>query len=236
MNFDISLIVGIVSIFVSIFAVIYMFMTRSNIVSILDKDQIIFDENLEIKKSCLVESMDCVDEIADKGNNIKFDRVFVNKAKHIYNDLVCLTTDLKIAQEFYNIAVKSGEIQKEQLINYKLLCRKEMGFKTNNKTKKNAMKIEEDNNKIETDLSDSSNSKNSYHFNQITNQFSNSTDTQPNNMKNVVNNMSNSSSNANSNVNAELNKINDFNGLAKLNIDNDGEEDSSKKRGRPAKK
>ncbi len=228
MDFDVSLIVGIVSIFVSIFAVIYMFMTRSNIVSILDKEQIIFDENLEIKKSCLVESMDLIDEIADKGDGIKYDKIFVNKAKHIYNDLVCITTDLKIAQEFYNIAVKNGEIQKEQLINYKLLCRKEMGFKTNNKTKKNVIK-NENIDLFDNNLKDVSVTKTHHSLNDVFN----STNTQQNFTENLGNN---SNSESNINTNAVIDKTHNFDGLSKLKIDNNSNENSSKKRGRPTKK
>lgn len=120
---------GIAGIFVSIFAVIILFLTRKNILDILEKDVILFDENFEIKKQTLEGSMKLTDDILKFGERVKLEPNFQDKAKTFYNSLVCVASNVKLIDEFYNIALDNNEtIDDVRIANFKLLCRKDIGL------------------------------------------------------------------------------------------------------------
>lgn len=120
---------GIAGIFVSIFAIIILFLTRKNILDILEKDVILFDENFETKKQTLEGSMKLTDDILKFGERIKLEPNFQEKAKAFYNSLVCVASNVKLIDEFYNIALDNNEtIDDVRIANFKLLCRKDIGL------------------------------------------------------------------------------------------------------------
>ncbi|MBQ9795474.1 MAG: hypothetical protein IJW36_00735 [Clostridia bacterium] len=123
---------GIAGIVIAIFAVIVLFLTRQSIVNILNKDKILFDQNFEIKQKAVSSALACVDELNEKGGVIKSTPEFSAKAKHIYNELLCVLSDVRIADEFYNIAIDLNSPYNEaRVAQFKLMCRKDIGLNVN---------------------------------------------------------------------------------------------------------
>lgn len=124
--------VSVSAIIVSVFSVIVIFLTRNNILDILDKDVILFDKNFELKKSAIEQALKLTDELHTKGEGIKNDEVFKQSATKCYNDLLCVVTHVKLADEFYALTLKKGEeITEVRLAQFKIMCRKDIGLKTN---------------------------------------------------------------------------------------------------------
>lgn len=122
---------GVAGLCVSLFAVIILFLTRNNILNILDKDVILFDKNFEIKKHAISTALNLVDEISQKGKAVTYENSFAERAKQCYNDLLCVLSDVRIADEFYNIALdKTCDIDEIRLAQFKLICRRDIGLKT----------------------------------------------------------------------------------------------------------
>ena len=61
----------IICILVAAFAVVLLYLTRSNIIDLLDKDVILYDKNYQLKKEALEEAFNCLDLIAQNGVSIK---------------------------------------------------------------------------------------------------------------------------------------------------------------------
>lgn len=122
---------SVASIVVAFFAVIILFLTRKNILDILDKDIILFDKNFELKKVAIEKALKMADEVLEKGKSITFYSDFKNNAKQCYNELLCVATDVKIADEFYSIAIeKNSIVDAMRVAEFKLLCRRDIGLKT----------------------------------------------------------------------------------------------------------
>ena len=122
---------GVASIILAIVSIIIIFLTRENILDILDKDVILFDKNFELKKSAIEESLKLIDRIQEGGNSIRLDAGFTEQAKSIYNTLLCVVTDIRLADEFYNISLDTTQIITDaRLAKYKLMCRKDIGLKS----------------------------------------------------------------------------------------------------------
>ncbi len=129
---------GVAGLFISIFAIIILYLTRKNILDILDKDVILFGRNFEIKKSAIVDAFKLVDEIQEKGDKIILSNEFNERAKRCYNELLCVMSDVRIADEFYNIAIDNSEqVSELRIANFKIECRKDIGL---NVKKANAVK------------------------------------------------------------------------------------------------
>lgn len=127
-----SLWIGIISIFVSIFAVVTLYLTRGNILDILNKDVILFDRNFELKKNVIDSALKLIDDIQERGKEITLRPEVQQLAKKIYNDLLCVSSDVVVADEFYNIAIEPNtDITDTRLAQFKLMCRKDIGL--NNK-------------------------------------------------------------------------------------------------------
>lgn len=125
---------GVASLIVSLFAIISIYLTKKNIVDILDKDAILFDNNFEIKKNALSAALSIIDEINTKGVIVRNDNHFVAKAKQCYNDLLCVVTHLVVADEFIDIALNIDPINLEERIKiFKLACRYDIGLDTKRK-------------------------------------------------------------------------------------------------------
>jgi len=122
---------GIAGIISSVLAIIIIFLVRKHIVDILDKDAILFDGSFSVKKEAIAAALNLIDHISSKGKQITFNPEFAMKAKHCYNDLLCVVSNMNIAQEFFNIALDTSiEIAPNQILNFKLLCRQDIGLKT----------------------------------------------------------------------------------------------------------
>ena len=129
--FDITFICSIAGIIVTIIAVIMIFLTRNNILDILDKDIILFDKNFELKKNAINDAMDLVDEVSTNGKEVILRPDFEEKAKSAHNGLLCIVTNVKIADEFYSIAIDKNDIvTPERIAKFKIACRKDIGLKS----------------------------------------------------------------------------------------------------------
>lgn len=132
---------GVAGLFVSIFAVIIIYLTRKNILDILDKDVILFSRNFELKKTAIENSFKLADEIQEKGEQIFSNLEFNQRAKTVYNELLCVVSDARVADEFYNLAIENTlPITESRIAQFKLHCRKDIGLsvKNSNGIKKNA--------------------------------------------------------------------------------------------------
>lgn len=126
---------GIAGIVVALVAIIVMFLTRQNILDILDKDVILFDKNFELKKQAIEHAMLMVDELEEKGTQTKSNLEYAEKAKRTYNELLCVVSDVRVADEFYTLAVdKSAMPTSAQYAHFKLVCRHDIGL-SNKKAK-----------------------------------------------------------------------------------------------------
>ena len=126
---------GIAGIVVALVAVIIMFLTRQNILDILDKDVILFEKNFELKKQAIERAMLMIDELEEKGNQTKMNLEFEENAKRTYNELLCVVSDVRVADEFYSLAVdKTAVLTSAQFAHFKLMCRHDIGL-SNKKAK-----------------------------------------------------------------------------------------------------
>ncbi len=122
---------GIACLVVSFLAVIAVFLTRKNIKDIIDRDIVFFEKNFVTKKDAITSALEVVDEVSLKGKSVIRDITFVHKAKQCYNNLLCVVSNIKIAKEFYDIALNpSSETTSLEIAKFKLACRKDIGFKT----------------------------------------------------------------------------------------------------------
>lgn len=120
---------GVAGLIVSIFAVIILFLTRKNILDILDKDVILFSRNFELKKTAIENSFKIADEILQKGGQIILNNEFNERAKKVYNELLCVVSDVNVADEFYSLAIENNApISEARIFEYKLHCRKDIGL------------------------------------------------------------------------------------------------------------
>ena len=118
---------GVLGLFASIFAIIIIYLTRKSIVDILDKDAIMFDGNLEIKKQAIEKSFKLLDDLL-LNPNISSNQEFIRQAKLCYNELVCVVSTLEIATLFNNFALNGVELNANRLEYYKMFCRADIGL------------------------------------------------------------------------------------------------------------
>lgn len=139
---------GVAGLFVSIISVIILFLTRKNIMDILDKDVILFERNFDIKKNAIEKSYKLIDEIQLRGQQITSNYDFIERAKSCYNELLCVVSDIAVANEFYDIAIAGNPSDEKRLNSYKISCRKDIGLRTKaTKSKqKSSSRQDEDNN------------------------------------------------------------------------------------------
>jgi len=123
---------GVAGTISSFVAIIVVFVIWGNITSIFSKNRILMQENFDIKKQAIQNSLDAVDYIAMYGADVKSNIEFTNKSKKIYNDLLCVVSNEILLREFFLIAVdsKMKALSMERINKYKLMCRKEIGLKT----------------------------------------------------------------------------------------------------------
>lgn len=121
---------GVAGVGIAIIAIIILFLTKQSINHILNKDKILFDQNFEIKQKAISSAMATVDEISLYGSVIKNNVEFATKANKVYNELLCVLSDVRIADEFYNISISQNSVYNEaRIAQFKLMCRKDIGLK-----------------------------------------------------------------------------------------------------------
>lgn len=124
---------GIAGVVISLFAIIILFLTKQSINHILNKDAILFDQNFEIKKNAINSALSLVDQLVDKGEMIKTSADFSQKAQACYNELLCVASDIKLAEDFYDIAISQNtSFDETKAAQFKLMCRKDIGLKNKN--------------------------------------------------------------------------------------------------------
>ena len=125
-----AFLVGMFSLILSVIAIVMLFVMRKNILDILNKDTLIFSKNFEIKKQAFDKAMYILDEIqmgAPRSNSIEYNR----KMNQIYNDLLSVCSDIRIADTFYAMVKDtSKQLTESDFAGFKLLVRKELGLST----------------------------------------------------------------------------------------------------------
>ena len=127
---------GFVAIFIAIFAVVILYLTRSNIIDLLDRDVVMYDKNYESKKEALENAFNCLDLIALNGVEIKNNPQYMQKAREAYNGLICTVNAPKLYQEFYRMAIDltASEYSIENIEAFKIACRGELITKRKRKS------------------------------------------------------------------------------------------------------
>lgn len=144
---------GIAGIVVALVAIIVLFLTRANILDILDKDVILFDKNFELKKQAIETSMLMIDELDEKGEQAKADFEFAERAKKTYNELLCVVSDARVADEFYNLTLdKTVAPTASSLAHFKLLCRRDIGLSNKKSKLLKRAKVSEETTDAPTDI------------------------------------------------------------------------------------
>jgi len=119
---------GIAGIVIAIFAIAILYLTRSNIIDLLDRDVVMYDKNYETKKDALEKAFNCLDMVSQNGLEIKNSAQYSQKAKEAYNALLCTVTSAKLYQEFYRLAVDNttSGYSIEDIEKFKISCREEL--------------------------------------------------------------------------------------------------------------
>lgn len=127
--------IGIGALVVAVFAMVILYLTRNNIIDLLDRDVVMYDKNFETKKECLHEAFNCLDLVAQNGVDIKNNPQFMQRAKQAYNGLLCVINSPKLYQDFYRMAIdpSEGVYTVEDIENFKVTCRAELINKRNRK-------------------------------------------------------------------------------------------------------
>ena len=119
---------GIAGIIIAVFAIAILYLTRSNIIDLLDRDVVMYDKNYELKKEAFEEAFNCLDAVAQGGFEVKGNPQFAQRAREAYNGLLCTVTSAKIYQEFYRLAVDQtvGGYTTQDIEKFKISCRAEL--------------------------------------------------------------------------------------------------------------
>lgn len=129
---------GLAGVVIAVFAIIILYLTRSNIVDLLDKDAIMYDKVYELKKNAFQNAFDVLDLYELYGIEVRSSKQFVQKAKASYNDLMCMSHNPKIYEEFYSLTLDTTnrQITVQNIADFKALCRQDLGLKNLKKKKK----------------------------------------------------------------------------------------------------
>jgi len=128
---NISLWGGVAGVISAVFSIIIIYLTRSNIVDLLDKDAIMYDKVYELKHNSFQNAFDILDAFEIEGPAIRSSKVFIARAKKAYNDLMCTCNSPKVYEEFYKLTLLQNRtpITIQEIANFKTLCRLDIGLK-----------------------------------------------------------------------------------------------------------
>ncbi len=126
---------GIAGIVIAVFAIAILYLTRSNIIDLLDRDVVMYDKNYEMKKDAFEQAFNCLDVVSQSGVEVKNNPQYAQRAREAYNGLLCTTTCAKVYQEFYRLAVDAttAGYTTEDIEKFKIACRNELIGKHKNK-------------------------------------------------------------------------------------------------------
>ena len=129
---------GLAGVVIAVFAIIILYLTRSNIVDLLDKDAIMYDKVYELKKKAFQNAFDILDFYEIYGMDIRGSKQFIQKAKSAYNDLMCVANSPKVYEDFYTLTLDPNytQITIQNIADFKTLCRTDLGLH-NKKNKHN---------------------------------------------------------------------------------------------------
>ncbi|MBR6778774.1 MAG: hypothetical protein IKM43_01290 [Clostridia bacterium] len=114
----------------ALLSVLIMCMLKKNILDILKKDTIIFDQNYALKKQAVEKAMSIIDEVA-QNVQITNNSEFKENAKDCYNQLLLVLTDVRIAEKFAELTfATNNSITEGKIVEFKTACRKDMGLST----------------------------------------------------------------------------------------------------------
>lgn len=122
---------GVAGIVVALVAIIILYLTRSNIIDLLDRDVVMYDKNYEAKKESLENAFNCLDLVAQNGVEIKNNPQYIQRAKEAYNGLLCTLNSGKLYQEFYRLAIDNTAYGYSivDIERFKIACRSELIIK-----------------------------------------------------------------------------------------------------------
>lgn len=126
---------GVAGIIIALFAIVILYLTRSNIIELLDRDVVMYDKNYETKKNALQQAFTCLDLVSQNGVEIKNNPQYLQKAKEAYNALLCTVNSAKLYKDFYRFAVDNttSGYTIEDIEKFKISCRKELIVKSKRK-------------------------------------------------------------------------------------------------------
>ena len=127
---NISLWGGVAGVVTAVFAIIIIYLTRSNIIDLLDKDVIMYDKVYEIKKNAFCAAFDILDYYEIYGTEVKGTKQFLQKAKTVYNDLMCVSNTGRIYEIFFKLTLDPSvtKISQQDIADFKDMCRHDLGL------------------------------------------------------------------------------------------------------------
>lgn len=124
---------GVAGIAVAIISILVICFVKSDIRNMLNKDVILFDQNFELKKNALNKALEMIDEIETRGEQVTLMPEYVDRARKVYNELICVVTNMRVADEFHSITIdKDAQITPIRLANFKLAVRYDIGLSNKN--------------------------------------------------------------------------------------------------------
>ena len=119
-------IAGCILAIITIIAVLYI---QGSIKRILNKDEIIFDSNFALKKQAIESAMNLIDKLEQDNSLVNSDE-FKKQAKLCYNQMLCVTSNLKLVELFYSLTIEGTPASHLEYKQFKYACRKDIGFST----------------------------------------------------------------------------------------------------------
>ena len=122
---------GFAGVIIAIVAVVILILTRNNIIDILDKDAILFEQNFEMRKTAIENIINLADYLMEYGIEVISNKAYTTKCKTAYNELICLIHNSKLIDNFYDLCLNNSRasVSPEEIASFKSLCRKELGYK-----------------------------------------------------------------------------------------------------------
>jgi len=120
---------GVAGCVLALVAILIICIVKAEIKHALDRDKVLFDQNFALKKEVIDTALQIADEIDTYGESIISNTAFQTKAKKCYNDLICVSSTMQLAEEFYSLAVENLEpVNQIRIAKFKVACRKDIGL------------------------------------------------------------------------------------------------------------
>lgn len=137
---DIAIWGGVAGMVVAVLVLIVVILIKGDIKSTLSSEALLFDQNFNVKKQAIEKAEKLLDDLFSN-DVIAQNPEFIRRAKESYNELLCVVTSQAVAERFKNFALTLQAIDENELNDFKIACRKDIGLKgkrivIKNKTKK----------------------------------------------------------------------------------------------------